>query len=111
MPARDFTSHRAVFGKDVHADGISPELAGRRKRGARTDERVEHRVALVGQQLDEPFGKREGERGAVIFVSAFRREMQDVARIGFVTANPVRDIFPETASHLGIVADGVVFPQ
>ena len=47
----------------------------------------------------------------MVFVSAFSCEVKHIAGVGFVAANPICDVFSETAANLRIVANNIVFSQ
>ena len=68
-----------VLGVEVVPDVPATVLGGGDERRARTHERVEHEVVLVGVQEDQALGERDGERRRVLHaLGALRRQVPDV---------------------------------
>jgi hypothetical protein len=96
---------------DLNSDRIALKFLGNFAGGARPRKRVENPVARLGEELDEPFWQRARECGAMAFVSTFRREAQNIIRVGQITPDPIRNVFSKTRSHLGIEANDIVLPK
>lgn len=96
--------HIEILRNNFDAYGIASQTVCNDIRCSRTHEGIENGIGDFGKQFNKPFRQSFRKCRTVIFVAALGCQMQDIGRIGFISAEPVRDVFPETAADFGLVS-------
>ena len=93
---RDFAELRVYVDPDV----MPSELLSGYCSSTGANKRVQDHVPRLREEANKPRRKGNRKGSAVVLVAALRGDMQNVGRVGKLTAQPVGNVFAEPAVYV-----------